>query len=118
MKKISKKVFYAGVLMALAPLNFSCDRAAIDGLNELIADQCDETWTETVKPEVDALNEAGIAYNSDASTANCQNLRTAQANYLEALEDVRECVDNFNRSSYDAALNEIKAGIEEFDCSE
>lgn len=116
MKKITRKMFYAGVVMATSLVNFSCDADEI--VNELIADQCNETWTATVAPQVDALNAANLAYSNEPTTTNCENRRTAEMNYLEALEDVRECVDNLNRSAYDAALIEVREGLAMNDCSD
>jgi len=114
MKKITRKMFYAGVLMVST--NFSC--GVEDAVNELIADQCNEEWTATVEPQVDALNAANLAYSNEPTVTNCENRRTAQTNYLDALEDVRECVDGFNRSAYDEALNMAREDLAMTDCSD
>ncbi len=103
------------MLLALALLGFNCDPSEL--LSEFNA--CgDESWGERTGAEADAAAEATIAFSNSPSKETCENVRTALLDYIEALENMEECVVPANKDAYAKALDDSRDQLQELDCNQ
>jgi hypothetical protein len=103
MKKISLSVYR--VLFILIIVSFlgigSCKKKATD------PDYCGTSWAAQVSSESNALSAALQTYATDPTTPNCNALKAAYQNYLDALGPFVDC------ASWTAQQqNELQAAID------
>jgi hypothetical protein len=54
-------------------------------------DSCATAWTTQVSSQTNAVASAAQAYGADPTPANCNALKTAYQNYLNALQPYTDC---------------------------
>jgi len=69
-----------------------------------------------LQAESTALSNAAQAYANDQSTANCEAYRTAVSNYLDAAEDLDNCVLTTQRDDYQAAIDAARDNLDALAC--
>lgn len=62
-------------------------------------------WLVEAEDEITAYGEASKLYNEDPSKANCEKKKEALLNYINQLEELRDCVPT-------GLLVDLEAGIE------
>lgn len=66
----------------------------------------------TFEAELEAISTAAAAFSSEASTANCNNLKDAYSNYVDVLEAWEDCAATLNiTSTWKTSLDEARANI-------
>ena len=87
MKTISLSVYR--VLSLLVVISFlgmgSCKKKSVD------PDYCGTAWASQVTSQTNAVSAAAQTYAANPTTANCNALKTAYQNYLNALEPFVDC---------------------------
>jgi len=63
----------------------SCKKKAVD------PDYCGSSWASQVTTETNAVSAAAQTYAANPTTANCNALKTAYQNYLNALDPFVDC---------------------------
>jgi hypothetical protein len=63
----------------------SCKKKSTD------PDRCGTAWSTQLSTQINAVTAAAQAYGTDPSAANCNALKTAYQNYLNALEPFTDC---------------------------
>ena len=85
----------------------SCKKKAVD------PDYCGTTWATQVTTESNAVSAAAQTYAANPTTQNCNALKTAYQNYLNALEPFVDCASwttqqtNELQDAIDAAQQQI-----------
>ncbi|MBJ2173978.1 hypothetical protein JBL43_07000 [Aureibaculum sp. A20] len=111
LKKINKLLLITGIL-TLGFLISSCDPTDVLKLDN----NCENNWTTEVQDELTAYGNAISAYSTDPTPENCNDLKKAGNNYIDALKDVEKCVPTLNQADWKKALEESKAQINETSC--
>lgn len=74
-------------------------------------------WSEQFLAQSNAYSTASSVYSNDPTLANCQNYKTAGLNYIDALEDVIDCVPNANRPGFLDDLNQYRDEVNAVACN-
>ncbi|WP_178986766.1 hypothetical protein [Winogradskyella helgolandensis] len=74
-------------------------------------------WSEHYLAQANAYSAASNAYATDPTLANCQNYKSAGLNFIDALEDVIDCVPNANREGFLADIEQYRDDINTTDCN-
>ncbi|EPR73343.1 hypothetical protein ADIWIN_1774 [Winogradskyella psychrotolerans RS-3] len=74
-------------------------------------------WSELYLAQANAYSAAFNAYATDPSVANCQSYKTAGLNYIDALEDVMDCVPNANRQRFLEDVEEYRDEVNAVVCN-
>lgn len=102
MKKTSYHFVF--VMFALMVL-FSCTKENAAG--------CSGAWGTDLQNEITALSTALGIYYEDESEANCDDLKDAYQDYINALEPYGNCatLTGANRAAWQDAINEAEASL-------
>ena len=73
------------------------------------------TFMTEVSDEIDALNQAGSAYATDPSQANCDAFKAAAQNYLTAVEAFSDC-DGITQQQFDTELAAARQAVDSIPC--
>ncbi|WP_339711375.1 hypothetical protein [uncultured Kriegella sp.] len=73
-------------------------------------------WAAQYADELQAWSNAATTYSEEPNQTNCANYKNAATSYLNALNDIYDCVPNTSRAEIDRAINEAKADIDEESC--
>jgi hypothetical protein len=79
----------------------SCKKEAAD------PDYCGTTWASQVTSETNAVSAAALTYATDPTVANCNALKAAYQNYLNALDPFVDCASWTGQQK-----NELQAAID------
>ncbi len=101
--------FFLGITLALTLLP-SCNNN--DGEVSPLACGANFNYLNSVEGELNAVNNAITLYASDPSTGNCDNLKQAYRNYINALKDVEECVPAADREAWRQALDDAEDNVD------
>lgn len=103
MKNIQIRTFF--ILFGLMVL-FSCSKE--DPVD------CSNSWATDLQNELTALSTAISVYSMDQSDANCNDLKQAYQDYINALKPYGNCatLTGVNRTEWQNAVNEAEAEIE------
>ena len=105
MKKFSILLFMATLIIA----SFGCGG---DDPNDPPSG-CNTVFSQTFNGELDAISTAANAYGMDPSQDNCDALKDAYNDYLDALEDWEDCANFYNQfDEWQAALDSARASVE------
>ncbi len=108
------KLITNSALTCIALLAFGCGGSDDDGG----LDNCsNNAWTQIVANEASLYSDALFAYQSDPSPANCDNVKSAALDYLEALRDILDCVPTTNRAEVNDAIDEAQEEVNAEDCN-
>ena len=71
---------------------------------------CSIAWGLELSNEITAISTASLAYSSDDSTENCNSLKAAYQDYIDALETYGNCetLTGQSRDSWKQSLDEAK----------
>ena len=73
-------------------------------------------WAEQYADELQAWSNAATAYTENPTQGNCNNYKNAAKAYLDALDDIYDCVPTANRAQIDRAIKEAKTEIDQEGC--
>jgi len=86
--------------------------------DDLIED-CSDTITinNMIAEETDQLTDALTAYGLDQSSSNCNGLKDAYGNYIDALKRLQGCADESGQGQeFRDSIAEAEAGLDNIDC--
>ena len=73
---------------------------------------CNNTWTVEVQDELNDVTNAATAYSNDPSAANCNALKNAYNNYIDAIEDFEDCARLAgDLANWQAAIDNARAEV-------
>jgi hypothetical protein len=78
------RVFFVLIVVSFLGIG-SCKKKTTD------PDKCGTSWATQLSAEINAVSAATQTYTSNQTTANCNALKAAYQNYLDALEPFSEC---------------------------
>ncbi|MBM1105388.1 hypothetical protein JQC67_04460 [Aurantibacter crassamenti] len=113
MKGIKRQTLLVGCTLALM-LTFGCSKD--NPLNPL-GNCYDGNWAAQYTNELQVWSAAATAYNENPNVSTCADYKNAAKAYLDALENIYDCVPTANRSEFDQEINEAKAEIDSEDCN-
>ncbi|MEM6697097.1 MAG: hypothetical protein AAF806_13600 [Bacteroidota bacterium] len=105
-----KSIVIPFVLLAAFFLVTACDddSACADNFN----------FATEVADELNALNDAAVAFGQDQSPENCNAYKTAATDYIDALEDLKSCAEIAGQGvAYQQALDSTQAEIDALMCN-
>ena len=74
---------------------------------------CDTVFAQTFNAELDDISTAAANYSNDPSAENCNALKDAYNDYLDALEDWEDCANFYNQfDEWQAALDAARQSVE------
>jgi hypothetical protein len=112
-EKMKSKLLILGCGAALTAFTVGCSKD--NPLNP--AGNCfGGNWAAQYSDELQAYSNAISEYNENPTEGNCNNYKNAAKGYLDALNEVYECVPTANRAEINQAINEAKAEIDSGDC--
>jgi hypothetical protein len=76
-------------------------------------DRCGTAWANQLSDEINAVSAAAQAYGTDPTPTNCNALKTAYQNYLNALEPFTDCSawTAQERADLQAAIDEAQQEV-------
>ena len=74
-------------------------------------------WAEQYASELQTWSNAAVAYNENPNVANCANYKSAAKFYLDALDDIYDCVPTVSKAEIDQAIKDAKADIDSEACN-
>jgi len=76
---------------------------------------CTSNFTQDYANELTSINDATVAWTNDMSDSNCNALKDAYNDYLDALETWEDCANFYNQvTEWQAAIDATRASIENF----
>jgi uncharacterized membrane protein len=74
---------------------------------------CSTNWATDLQDELTAVSNAGVAYATDPSSANCTAYKAAYQSYIDALEPYGDCsaLSGQNRTAFEQALQDARDSI-------
>lgn len=112
-KKLSNKLVLIISCLTLGILLCSCDPTDILKLDN----NCENNWTTEIQDELNAYSNALTAYSTDPTSTNCNEVKKAGNNYIDALKGVEKCVPTLSKSDWKKALDESRSEINGIDCN-
>ena len=97
------------MLMIIVTMSCGSDDADIDNC-------ANNAWVDIFSNEAQAYSNALLAYQDNPTAGNCNNVKSAAVNYLEALRDALDCVPTANRAEVNEAINEAQDEVNSEDC--
>ncbi|WP_209400850.1 hypothetical protein [Pseudozobellia sp. WGM2] len=73
-------------------------------------------WAQGYADELQAWSNAATAYSENPSSKNCAEYKNAAKGYLDALDNIYDCVPTTNRAEIDQAIKEAKTEIDSESC--
>lgn len=78
---------------------------------------CNENaFVNDVNATISALNNAGSAWATDPTTANCNAYKKAASAYLDAVKDYKDC-EELIQANYQQALESARATVNSITCT-
>jgi len=112
--KMKKVKFLAPVIVTVVMfINIGCSKSTL--LNP--AGNCSgENWAQSYTDELQTWSAAITAYGENPTPENCATYKAAAKGYLNALNDVYDCVPTGSRAEFEKAINEAKAEVDRDGC--
>ena len=115
-KATKGKMFRTCCLAIAFLITISCSSS--DSEDELSGVNCQAgTWAEWIEGELNAYYNAINTYGADPSESNCNLVKSAAFNYLEALRDIVDCVPTANQAAINQAIDEAKLEVDSDACN-
>lgn len=73
-------------------------------------------WALQYADELQAWSNAATAYSENPTDENCANYKSSAKTYLDALDDIYDCVPTASRAEIDKAIKEAKDDIDNEAC--
>lgn len=113
MKTMTKRLLFIAYGVAMIVMSTGCSKD--NPVNQ--AGNCyDGNWAEQFSDELQAYSSAISSYSENPTTGNCSDYKNAAKAYLDALNEVYDCVPTASISGIDQAIEEAKASIDSEDC--
>lgn len=118
MKTIGKskitKLFLTGCGAAMITLTSGCSK---DNSLDPAGNCFDGNWAAQYSDELQAYSNAISDYNENPTQGNCNDYKNAAKGYLDALNEVYNCVPTASRTEINRAINEAKAEVDSEGCN-
>ena len=102
-------VCFVFTLLAL----ISCGKAD----DPIISDCNSQTWAIESQDELDAWIEASDLFEDDPSKANCESEKQAIMDFINSLEEYRDCTPALFKPDVDHNINKAKEALDETVCN-
>ncbi len=112
-KKMKTRLFLIGCGAAMITITSGCTK---DNPVNPAVNCFDGNWAAQFSDELQAYSNAISDYNENPTQGNCDDYKNAAKGYLDALNEVYNCVPTASRAEIDQAINEAKADIDGEDC--
>jgi len=90
-----------------------------DDGNEEVSNNCfTGNWAQEVTQELTNWSTAIQAYSQDPSQENCANYKSTLSDYIDALDDIKECVPTISLIDFNNAIEESREELSNFDCTD
>lgn len=86
--------------------------------NPLSSNCLSGSWIQNVETELSNWTEASQAYSQDPSPENCEKNKQAITAYINALDEIIDCVPTVSRSEFDAEIDDARIEISATNCNE
>ncbi len=73
-------------------------------------------WGVELQAESSALSAAAQVYVNDPTTENCESYKAAYQDYLDAAEDIDDCVIASERAAYQQAIDDARDNLDDLQC--
>ena len=73
-------------------------------------------WSFAIQDEINNLSAAATAYSQQNTPENCQAYKQAYLNYIDALKDWEHCLNDFDRTDWQHALQEAEQDVNNIQC--
>jgi len=113
-KKMKKKLLIICCLTTMITMTIGCSKT--NPLNPL-GDCFDGRWAEQYTAELQIWVDAITTYNENPTEANCAEYKSAGKAYINALDEIYDCVPTADRAEIDQAINEAKADLDNESCN-
>lgn len=110
---MKKNFLIIGCVTTMITMTSGCSK--VNPLNP--AGNCfDGSWAEQYSAEVQAWSNAASAYSENPTPSNCADYKNAGKAYLDAIDNLYDCIPTASRAEIDKAIKEAKADIDEEGC--
>lgn len=75
------------------------------------------SWIQEVSSDLEKWTAAANTYGEEPTEANCNSYKSAINGYLNALNQIKNCVPSSSLSDFDGSLDEAKQELSEIDCT-
>ena len=77
---------------------------------------CSAAWGSELQNEINAIGNAATIYSMDPSDANCNMMKAAYQDYIDALRPYGNCstLSGVSRTEWQNAINEAEADLDTF----
>lgn len=113
MNSIKLRLSFIGCGIALIIVTSACGK---DDPVTPVGNCFDGNWAAQFADELQAYSLAISTYSNNPTEGNCDNYKIAAKAYLDALNEVYDCVPTASRAEIDQAINEARADIDREDC--
>jgi hypothetical protein len=113
LKTMKTRLFLIGCGAAMITMTSGCTK---DNPLNPEGNCFDGKWAAQFSDELQAYSNAISDYNENPTQGNCDDYKNAAKGYLDALNEVYNCVPTASRAEIDQAINEAKADIDGEDC--
>lgn len=73
-------------------------------------------WATEYANELQAWSDASTAYSENPNAETCASYKSAAKSFLNALDDIYDCVPTASRKDLDKDIEEAKADIDNEEC--
>ena len=112
MKNLKKQVLLA-VCGAAIILTYGCDK---DNPLNPVGNCFGGNWAQGYADELQEWSDATSAYSENPTAENCADYKSAAKAYLDALDDIYDCIPTASRAEIDQEIKEAKAEIDRESC--
>lgn len=113
MKNFKRQILLAVCGVAVM-LTYSCSK---DNPLNPVGNCFGGNWAEGYTDELTAWTAAIQEYSDNPTVESCTNYKSAAKNYLDALDDIYDCIPTASRAEIDQEIKEAKADIDQEDCN-
>jgi len=112
-----KTIFNYSFLIVLVCCFISCGGDDDEGSSQNVDCSSSIAVNQAIADEVNAISTVSQAYFTDPSPANCDALRDAYQNYIDALRDLQGCANTAGvGAEFQTSLDDAEANISDLSC--
>ena len=115
MRKIKNSKLFLMAFGTLLLINLGCSKS--NPLNP-IGNCFGGNWAVEYTNELEEWAAASQAYNENPNATTCSSYKSAAKSYIDAVENIYDCIPTADRAEFDNDLKEAKANIDSEDCIE
>lgn len=74
------------------------------------------SWIQELSSELTDWTTAAQEYSDNPTAANCNNYKSSVNNYLDAIDNIKNCVPTASLGDLNGSIDEAKQELNEIDC--